>query len=59
MSDPPTDHVDDPNDGWKLTTEIDGEEVRLLVHIEPLGDDGSRPTPADGGGEERPSGGAD
>ena len=30
----PTD--DDPNDEPRLMTRIDGEEARLLVHIEPI-----------------------
>jgi hypothetical protein len=32
------DSDDDPNDEPKLMTRIDGEEARLLVHIEPIED---------------------
>ena len=30
-----------PNDEHKLMTRIDGEEARLLVHIEPIDDAGA------------------
>ncbi len=40
MSEPTDDH---PNDELRLMTRIDGEEARLLVHIEPLEDDEDGP----------------
>lgn len=40
MSDQPADQEPEDNDEPRLMTTIDGEEVRLLVHIEPLDDDG-------------------
>lgn len=50
--------ADDANDDPRLMTTIDGEEVRLLVHIEPM--DGTEPDPtvegepAHGGGADSP-----
>ena len=48
---PPTDDADDrrdrrsgPNEEPKLMTHIDGEEVRLLVHIEPIEEAGGGTT---------------
>lgn len=40
---------DKENDEERLTTEIDGEEVRLLVHIERIADapPDTRPAPPD------------
>jgi hypothetical protein len=41
---------DDPNDEPKLMTTIDGQEARLLVHIEPIEDTDANPRT----GDERP-----
>lgn len=39
---------DEPNDDLRILTRINGEEVRLLVHIEPIAGTG----PGDGAQEE-------
>jgi hypothetical protein len=38
MTEPTRGADDEPNDEPKLMTRIDGEEARLLVHIEPIED---------------------
>jgi hypothetical protein len=38
MSDTGAGADEDPNDEPRLMTRIDGEEARLLVHIEPIDD---------------------
>lgn len=38
---------DDPNDEPMLTTQIDGEDARLLVHIEPIDGTDAEPRPDD------------
>lgn len=48
MSDGPPKQEPEDNDEPRLMTSIDGEEVRLLVHIEPLDDDGSEHAEARG-----------
>ena len=50
MSEVPAGGSPEDNDPGALTTRLDGEEVRLLVHIEPLPDDEvgrSEPGPPD------------
>ena len=44
MSEPTDEHDDTPNDEPWLMTRIDGEEARLLVHIEPIDDAEDAPT---------------
>ena len=40
--------ANDPNDELRLMTRIDGEEARLLVHIEPIEDAEDAPTETSG-----------
>ena len=44
MSEPTDQHDDSGNDEPRLMTRIDGEEARLLVHIEPIDDAEDDPT---------------
>lgn len=48
---------DQPNE-HRLVTRIEGEEVRLLVHIEPITPAGDAATTADEGGQGEPDDGS-